>query len=118
MFLKEMIKRAIEKRLCDYSDESEWRRRSGLEPLPPPLGSDNSDVKPEEKGGTGAGKRNCAANGATVNENGAGPGSSSRGGGEERARKRAKPNHLAPGSSADDNVGANVIDLVEDSDYD
>lgn len=26
----------IERRLCDYDDETEWRRRKGLEPLPAP----------------------------------------------------------------------------------
>lgn len=25
----------IERRMCEYGDESEWRTRSGLEPLPP-----------------------------------------------------------------------------------
>lgn len=119
MFLKEMIKRAIEKRLCDYNDETEWRRRSGLEPLPPPSGTDNSDPKPEEQTGTGTTKQNSAVNGGIVKEKSAGPGSSSGGGGDERPRKKAKLNHFAPAtSSADDDVAANVIDLVEDSDCD
>lgn len=30
-----MIEWMIERRMCEYGDESEWRRRSGLQPLPP-----------------------------------------------------------------------------------
>lgn len=37
--VQDMIEWLIDKRMVDYDDESEWRRRSGLEPLPPPKGS-------------------------------------------------------------------------------
>lgn len=33
--VQDMIEWLIDKRMVDYDDESEWRRRSGLEPLPP-----------------------------------------------------------------------------------
>lgn len=34
--MQDTIEWMIERRMCDYGDESEWRRRSGLEPLPAP----------------------------------------------------------------------------------
>lgn len=45
--VKEMIEWLIEKRMVKYDDETEWRRRSGLEPLPPP--------KPAAGSGSGGG---------------------------------------------------------------
>lgn len=30
-----MIEWMINRRMCEYGDESEWRKRSGLQPLPP-----------------------------------------------------------------------------------
>eukprot|EP00903_Cladosiphon_okamuranus_P009350 g8916.t1 len=45
--VQDMIEWLIDKRMVDYDDESEWRKRSGLEPLPPPpKGSGASDSKP------------------------------------------------------------------------
>ena len=34
--VQDMIEWLVDKRMVEYDDESEWRRRSGLEPLPPP----------------------------------------------------------------------------------
>lgn len=33
--MQDMIEWMIERRMCEYGDESEWRKRSGLQPLPP-----------------------------------------------------------------------------------
>ncbi|CAN0483638.1 unnamed protein product, partial [Ectocarpus sp. 8 AP-2014] len=45
--VREVIEWLIEKRMVKYDDETEWRKRSGLEPLPPP--------KPAAGSGSGGG---------------------------------------------------------------
>lgn len=48
-----MIEWMVERRMCEYGDESEWRKRSGLEPLPPPKAP--TSVAPPVNGGGGGG---------------------------------------------------------------
>ncbi|CAM9172905.1 unnamed protein product [Pylaiella littoralis] len=44
--VQDMIEWLIDKRMVDYDDETEWRKRSGLEPLPPPKGASGGAPKP------------------------------------------------------------------------
>lgn len=102
-----------------------------MEPLPPPtLRSKSSDSeRPGDLAGAGTGtdKQNGAMNRGVVHQNGSGSGSSGSsrvagggGGGRERASKKAKTSHSAAAnpSGMEDERGANVIDLVDDSDND
>lgn len=45
-----MIEWMIERRMCEYGDESEWRRRSGLQPLPPQKVTQPAAAPQEKKG--------------------------------------------------------------------
>lgn len=55
--VQDMIEWLIDKRMVDYDDESEWRRRSDLEPLPPPKTPGGSGLKPVGVFGGSAGVR-------------------------------------------------------------
>eukprot|EP00752_Nemacystus_decipiens_P016472 g14725.t1 len=63
--VQDMIEWLIDKRMVDYDDESEWRRRSGLEPLPPPAKtpSGGSGSRPAGSFGAGAGVRSAPPRG-------------------------------------------------------
>lgn len=54
--VKDTIQWMIERRMCDYGDESEWRKRSGLEPLPK-VSHPEAPATPAEGGGGGGGSR-------------------------------------------------------------
>lgn len=56
--VQDMIEWLIDKRMVDYDDETEWRKRTGLEPLPPPKGASSGAARPGPPlpfgGGSGA----------------------------------------------------------------
>lgn len=49
--MQDMIEWMIERRMCEYGDESEWRKRSGLQPLPPQKVPQSAAPPPEKKKG-------------------------------------------------------------------
>ncbi|CAM9700858.1 unnamed protein product [Ectocarpus sp. 13 AM-2016] len=60
--VQEVIEWLIEKRMVKYDDETEWRKRSGLEPLPPPKpaagsGSGGGGASGGGGGGVGGGRK-------------------------------------------------------------
>lgn len=63
--VEETIKWMIERRMCEYGDESEWRTRSGLEPLPP-----RPTVKAPGRGGENAAATTGGSRGAPVSSAG------------------------------------------------
>ncbi|CAM9297734.1 unnamed protein product [Scytosiphon promiscuus] len=107
--VKDMIEWLLDRRMVEYDDETEWRRRSGLEPLPPPKRSSSGS------GGASGGRSGppLPFGGGGGSSSGSGGGGGGGGGGSGSSGRRA---HRGLFSAASGGGGAaDVINLLSDS---